>query len=53
MTNLTSKTEILNSYTLAENETVFCIENFESCNYKIYAVYVNGEYDRKILIAKN
>ena len=44
--------EILQSYTLAKNETVVCIENFTGYSYKVYAVYVDGEYDRRIKIAK-
>ena len=46
------KTEILKSYTLKENEKVVCIENFTGYSYKTYAVYVNGEYDRRIKVAK-
>jgi hypothetical protein len=44
--------EILQSYTLLENETSVLIENIEGCSYKVYAIYVNGEYDRRIKIAK-
>lgn len=44
--------EILQSYTLAPNEKVVLIENFEGNSFKTYAVYVNGEYDRKIHIRK-
>lgn len=45
--------DILDFYTVAENEQVVCIENFEGYSYKVYAVYVNGEYDRKIKVRKN
>ena len=48
----TKGSEILQSYTPLKNEQVVCIENFEGCSYKVYAVYVNGEYDRSIKIAK-
>ena len=44
--------EILNSYTLASNEKMVCIENFDSNSFKTYAVYVDGQYDRKIHIRK-
>ena len=39
-------------YTPAANETLVLIENFEGYSYKTYAVYVNGEYDRRINVAK-
>ena len=44
--------EILQSYTPLKNETIVCIENFEGYSYKVYAVYVNGRYDRRIKVAK-
>jgi aspartate 1-decarboxylase len=44
--------EILQSYTLAPNEKVVLIENFDSNSFKTYAVYVDGQYDRKIHIRK-
>jgi hypothetical protein len=49
---LTKTTEVLKSYTAKENEQLVCIENFRCCSYKVYAVYVNGEYDRRIKISK-
>ena len=54
---LTMKTEIETKsvyqfYTPAANETLVLIENFEGYSYKTYAVYVNGEYDRRINVAK-
>ena len=52
MTTSNPKSEILQSYSVASNEQVVCIENFEGASYKVYAVYVNGEYDRRIKVAK-
>lgn len=46
------KKKILNSYTLKENEKVICIENFEGYSYKVYALYVNGQYQKRISIKK-
>jgi hypothetical protein len=46
-------TEILKSYTLAKNEKAVCIENFEGYSYKVFAIYIDGQYDRRIKIAKN
>lgn len=43
---------ILKSYTLAKNEKAVLIENFVGCEYKVYAIYVNGEYDRRIKVKK-
>ena len=43
---------ILQSYTPASNETLVLIENFEGYSYKVFAVYVNGEYDRRIKVSK-
>jgi hypothetical protein len=45
-------TEIFNFYTPSKNELIVCIENFDDCNYKVYAVYINGEYDRRIKVYK-
>ena len=39
-------------YTPTANETLVLIENFEGYSYKTYAVYVNGEYDRRINVSK-
>jgi hypothetical protein len=56
MTNTTNTIDttdtVLQSYTVKENETVVCIENFTCYSYKVYAVYVNGEYDRRIKVKK-
>jgi hypothetical protein len=46
------KLEVLNSYSLKENESIVCIENFEGYSYKVYALYVNGEYEKRIYISK-
>ena len=43
---------VFQSYTPAANEKLILIENFEGYYYKTYAVYVNGEYDRRINVAK-
>jgi hypothetical protein len=43
---------ILQFYTPANNEKLVEIENFSGYSYKVYAVYVNGEYDRRIKIKK-
>lgn len=48
MTNET----ILQSYTIKENEQLVLIENFECYSYKVYAVYVDGVYDRRIKVKK-
>lgn len=48
-----TQTPILDVYSPLPNEKVICIENFEGYSYKVYAVYVKGEYDRRILIRKN
>lgn len=48
MTNET----ILQSYTIKENEQVVLIENIEGYSYKVYAVYVDGVYDRRIKVKK-
>jgi hypothetical protein len=47
-----NKSRVMQSYTPKQNEKLVCIENFEGYSYKVYAVYVNGEYDRRIKIAK-
>jgi len=47
-----TKNEIYQSYTLGQNEQVVCIENFDCYSYKVYAVYVNGQYDRRIKVSK-
>ena len=44
---------ILQSYAPLQNEQLVCIENFDCYSYKTYAVYVNGQYDRKIHVSKN
>jgi hypothetical protein len=44
--------EVLQYYTLKENESSVCIEDFDGYSYKVYAIYVNGEYDRRIKISK-
>jgi hypothetical protein len=51
MQNGTNNTEIMTSYIAQSNEQLVCIENFEGNSYSVYAVYVNGEYDRRIKIA--
>jgi hypothetical protein len=38
-------------YIPQSNEQLVCIENFSGNDYSVYAVYVNGEYDRRIKIA--
>ncbi len=44
---------ILKFYTLKENEKVVEIENDPMRGYKVYALYVNGEYEKRLHIAKN
>ena len=51
MQNDKNNTEIMTSYIAQSNEQLVCIENFEGNSYSVYAVYVNGEYDRRIKIA--
>jgi hypothetical protein len=48
-----NKTQILDSYIPQSNEQLVCIENFTDYSYAVYAVYVNGEYDRRIKISKH
>jgi len=43
---------IFQFYTPANNEQLVLIEDFVGYSYKVYAVYVNGIYDRRIKIAK-
>ena len=50
--NECQEVEILQSYELKSNETAVCIENFEGYSYKVYAVYINGEYDKIIKVSK-
>jgi hypothetical protein len=38
-------------YIQQSNEQLVCIENLKGYSYSVYAVYVNGEYDRRIKIA--
>lgn len=45
-------TKVLQFYTLKSNEQAVCIENFPDYSYKVFAVYVDGLYDRIIKIAK-
>lgn len=52
MKTIKKQSEILESYTLKPNEQAVCIENYDSENYKIYAIYVNKEYDRRIKVKK-
>lgn len=52
MKNKQAEKVILDSYTLQPNEQVVLIENFDDRTYKTYAVYVNGEYDRRINVRK-
>lgn len=44
--------EIYQFYTPKANEQLVLIENFDSEMFKTYAVYVDGEYDRRLNIAK-
>jgi len=44
--------EILSSYAPLENEQLVCIESFDDRHFNVFAVYVNGEYDRRIKIVK-
>ena len=44
------KSQILLSYEPKPNEKILCIENDPTLSYNVYAVYVNGQYDRKIRI---
>ena len=46
-------TEIFDFYIPAKNEEIVCIENFDDYSYKVYAVYVNGLYDRRIKVKKH
>ncbi len=43
---------ILDSYLPADNENLVCIEDITDCDYKVFAVYVNGEYDRRINVKR-
>jgi hypothetical protein len=52
MTTAIETKTVYQFYTPAANETLVLIENFEGYSYKTYAVYVNGEYDRRINVAK-
>lgn len=45
--------EILSGYKLGHNETVKCIENDPNLSYNIYAIYVNGLYERRIRVVKD
>lgn len=47
-----SKNEILPFYTLAKNEQAVCIENFEGYSHKVFAIYVNGQYEKRIKVSK-
>lgn len=42
----------MTTYTAQSNEQLVCIENFTDYSYVVYAVYVNGEYDRRIKVSK-
>ena len=46
------ESKVLDFYAPKSNEQVVCIENFDGYSYKVYAVYVDGEYDRRIKIRK-
>ena len=46
-------TEIFDFYIPKKNEEIVCIENFDDYSYKVYAVYVNGLYDRRIKVKKH
>ncbi len=50
--NENNTNNVLEFYTPAKNEQLVEIENFICYNYRVYAVYVNGEYDRRIKIRK-
>lgn len=47
-----NENSVLSFYTPSENEKLILIQNLTAYSYKVYAVYVNGEYDRKIKIKK-
>jgi hypothetical protein len=47
------KNQILKSYKPKKNETMVCVENFDAYDYKVYAIYLNGEYDKRIKVKKN
>ena len=38
-------------YVPQDNQKLVCIEKIKGYSYSVYAVYVNGEYDRRIKIA--
>lgn len=44
--------DVLINYTPAPNEQLVNIEDFVDSLYKVYAVYVNGQYDRRIKVLK-
>lgn len=48
----TTSNEVLQYYTPKSNEKLVLIENIGGYSYKVYAVYVNGEYDRRIKVSK-
>lgn len=51
MKNTQNNGQVMESYIPSSNEKLVCIENFKGYSYSVYAVYVNGEYDRRIKIA--
>jgi hypothetical protein len=51
MKNTQHNTNIMAFYNPQTNEKLVCIENFKGYSYSVYAVYVNGEYDRRIKIS--
>ena len=53
MKNTQNNTNILDSYIPEANEKLVCIEDFTDYSYVVYAVYVNGEYDRRIKVSRN
>ena len=52
MQNDKNNTEIFTRYIAQPNEQLLCIEDIEGNSYRVYAVYVNRQYDRRIKIFK-
>jgi hypothetical protein len=46
------KTKVLTKYKKKKNEQLVMIENMTDEPYVVYAVYVDGEYDRRIKVKK-
>lgn len=48
------KKTVLNTLrNLKKNEQAVLIESFNDRDYDVYAIYVNGEYDRRIKVKKS